>query len=618
MTLRAGVFLAFCALLLATACSNRDGGSFLASVPAAKPGGIPVNVRLRIPAQRHTRNPRLRRERFVAASTLGIQVLAYRADSPHNGKTLLASLLMNLAKNSGACMVGSGGTRVCSGKIVVPPPAVDFVVTTWDQPPIGQVPAGKQLAAGNFPDRKIQRGKPNQLGLTVGGIPASLAIALPSPTPVAGVETAYIHGTSASNTTIDANAYDADGNLILADNYVNADGDDRNLTLTLSPSAATCGSATMLGSSGTPSTTLQIPAPQVNGITFEYGQTALAQPFTAASPCTFTLVATMPGLAPATGAVALTGPTLSTYPVTGKHGASAPDGIVSGPDNNIWFADPGGEGVGVVNVANPSSPIVEYEAGTSPAAPFGIVVGTNNNLWFTENGHLGTFSTGSPASVSWYAIAGSPALGEQITKGPADVLEWFVSSSADEVYRINDSGAGLVPYTPATPLPAGPSGIVADSSYPGHTATYVLVVADQTNNTVDVISTNGVQIATYALAGTASNPQFVALDGYGFIWFTSAVQGSIDLVTPGGSYESFPIGSGAKPWGLTFGPDGAMWFADCGKNAIGRIPLDATSPSQITEFPVGAGTKPKWVTFGSDGALWFTASGTGSIGRLTI
>ncbi|MBV8722550.1 MAG: hypothetical protein JO277_10385, partial [Candidatus Eremiobacteraeota bacterium] len=27
---------------------------------------------------------------------------------------------------------------------------------------------------------------------------------------------------------------------------------------------------------------------------------------------------------------------------------------------------------------------------------------------------------------------------------------------------------------------------------------------------------------------------------------------------------------------------------DCGKNAIGRIPLDATSPSQITEFPVGA------------------------------
>jgi virginiamycin B lyase len=69
------------------------------------------------------------------------------------------------------------------------------------------------------------------------------------------------------------------------------------------------------------------------------------------------------------------------------------------------------------------------------------------------------------------------------------------------------------------------------------------------------------------------------------------------------------------PWGITTGPDGALWFTEEQGNKIGRI----TTTGTTTEYPMPmAGTYPTAITAGPDGALWFTVAGDGiGLGRIT-
>jgi streptogramin lyase len=80
----------------------------------------------------------------------------------------------------------------------------------------------------------------------------------------------------------------------------------------------------------------------------------------------------------------------------------------------------------------------------------------------------------------------------------------------------------------------------------------------------------------------------------------------------------FPIPTAdSAPWGITTGPDGALWFTErYNPGKIGRI----TTAGAITEFPVPtANSVPSGITTGPDGALWFTESGgaANKIGRIT-
>ena len=71
----------------------------------------------------------------------------------------------------------------------------------------------------------------------------------------------------------------------------------------------------------------------------------------------------------------------------------------------------------------------------------------------------------------------------------------------------------------------------------------------------------------------------------------------------------------SEPFGITAGPDGALWFTEYYGNRIGRI----TTLGAITEYVVPtANSYPDGITAGPDGALWFTESFTlGNIGRIT-
>lgn len=84
--------------------------------------------------------------------------------------------------------------------------------------------------------------------------------------------------------------------------------------------------------------------------------------------------------------------------------------------------------------------------------------------------------------------------------------------------------------------------------------------------------------------------------------------------------QEFPVPTKKSwPYGITAGPDGAVWFVENGSLAgsglvstIGRITVDG----KISEYPVHAAVLPAWITTGPDGALWFT-EGDSYVGRLT-
>jgi len=69
----------------------------------------------------------------------------------------------------------------------------------------------------------------------------------------------------------------------------------------------------------------------------------------------------------------------------------------------------------------------------------------------------------------------------------------------------------------------------------------------------------------------------------------------------------------SKPWNITAGPDGALWFTELDANRIGRI----TTAGTITEYPIPtANAGPHGITAGPDNALWFTETNVSKIGRI--
>lgn len=72
---------------------------------------------------------------------------------------------------------------------------------------------------------------------------------------------------------------------------------------------------------------------------------------------------------------------------------------------------------------------------------------------------------------------------------------------------------------------------------------------------------------------------------------------------------------GAGPYGITAGPDGALWLTFAHSGRIARLTLDG----ELHEYPLEPpGCRPTVIAPGPDGALWFTRSQDHRIGRITV
>lgn len=91
----------------------------------------------------------------------------------------------------------------------------------------------------------------------------------------------------------------------------------------------------------------------------------------------------------------------------------------------------------------------------------------------------------------------------------------------------------------------------------------------------------------------------MASDVTGELWLTNSVSRSLVRVRADGTTTFFATPSGRRPYDITAGPDGAMWFTE--QDAVGRITLDGT----ITEITSPGIEHPLWIATGASG-VWFT------------
>jgi virginiamycin B lyase len=113
------------------------------------------------------------------------------------------------------------------------------------------------------------------------------------------------------------------------------------------------------------------------------------------------------------------------------------------------------------------------------------------------------------------------------------------------------------------------------------------------------------EFTEYAIPTPMSKPWLITAGPDGALWFTEANANQIGRVTVAGAFTEFPIPTAAsQPMGITAGPDGALWFTEVSSNQIGSV----TTAGAFHEYPAATVFGPDGITAGPDGALWFTAT----------
>ena len=239
---------------------------------------------------------------------------------------------------------------------------------------------------------------------------------------------------------------------------------------------------------------------------------------------------------------------------------SQPNGITSGPDDDVWFTEYYGNKIGQIT---PSGTITEFSVPTENSYPQDIVSGPDGNLWFTEDG-------------------------------------------GNNIGRVTPSGI----FT-EFPVPTSNSGV-------GDIATGTdgnIWFTEKWGNKIGRISANGI-ITEFLIPTINNKPQSITSGPDGNIWFTEQYANKIGRITPSGIITEFSVPTNdSHPHGITAGSDGNLWFTEMNANKIGRITPEGT----ITEFLVpSANSDPAGITAGSDGNIWFTEYSNNKIGRVNL
>lgn len=281
------------------------------------------------------------------------------------------------------------------------------------------------------------------------------------------------------------------------------------------------------------------------------------------------------------------------------------EGVVTGPDGNLWFDD---EGNGVIGEIMPDGTYgLQQSVGPGQGPSSGITVGPDKRLWFTLfGGGVGRMTTSGKVTIFTDSQGSFP---QGITTGPDGAL-WFAQSDGT-VGRVTTKGK-ITHFTVAADnahlngIVTGPDGNLW--------ITQETVNSTLFSNQVYRLTPQG-QVTAFTVG---YGPTWICVGPDKAIWFTERSSNAIGRITTGGKYKEFPTGTEyGGPSGIALGPDGALWFSDFnGRFGIGRI----TTKGKMRFFNSGSinFAEMRQITAGPDGAMWFSSYLDPGVGRITV
>jgi streptogramin lyase len=264
--------------------------------------------------------------------------------------------------------------------------------------------------------------------------------------------------------------------------------------------------------------------------------------------------------------------------------AVAGSGIAVGPDGGIWVA-----GYQEVTRLSPGDGSVTRFGFPGGPLAAGIVTGPDNNLWFTTV----NLSYLSPNGLPWFAEVGRLTPGGVVTQYPLangaggatglvvgpDRNIWFIGSPGP-FGRISPLGTLSVIETQPSinalvaSLALGPDGNV-----------WCPLPATAFDDTVGFIArvTPTGEMTQFAVPTPHAYPFDIVAGPDGNLWFTEQNANKIGRITPQGVIAEFPVPTpNSQPAAICVGPDGNIWFTESNAAKVGRLVLSGSAAGKIT------------------------------------
>ncbi len=241
---------------------------------------------------------------------------------------------------------------------------------------------------------------------------------------------------------------------------------------------------------------------------------------------------------------------------------SAPNGppfaIAAANDGDVWFLDASN----ALYQASPSGSITMHSALGVTGSLQGLVAGPDGNLWIVDQGDGEVLQVSMQAqTLNTYGFGGNTANGGIAVGNDGRV--YVLDPGPPAIYAITpggntqtiDIGSGCT----------GPSQIANDAS-DGN-----LYVTCSTSNSILQVQTGGAQ-TNYPI-GQGDAPRGLIAGPDGSVWFAAPgtnTIGRFNLSTDAFTHYAIPT-SGAYPIDLALGSDGRIWFTEFSASKVGVL-----------------------------------------------
>ena len=280
-------------------------------------------------------------------------------------------------------------------------------------------------------------------------------------------------------------------------------------------------------------------------------------------------------------------------------GVGTDNDIIEGPDGNMWVTLENANGVARIT---PAGAVTEFPLANTA---FGIAVGPDNNVWVSTTIGVIKVPPGDPGNPTAYDVGLTDGRG--IVAGP-DGKMWVAGTNQLVSFGLADP-EGTDDSTAIAGLAPHGMGVGSDG---------LLWIADGNGRVISATAAATPTVTPYDIQIDASGgAQGVAGGPNGQVAYAAPTTDpqTVGRITPGGTPLKTEL-TASDPFGVTFAPDGAYWFARSQANDLLRLTPDGQT-SMLTGFAPSGGVGPRKVATGPNNTLWVTLDTPEKVARVT-